>query len=351
MLSPFIRLLKELYDCPCDLLGAYWAAELYSSDPRVGEIFCLKSRKLPYLLSLNQQRAVKWIRSRGFGPVFLLDTMPKVARLLSLGGVAAEDVITYAGKRPEGTHHIDHMFSVAAHAPNALRPMPKSLSRAMELVVSDKDRAHITQWLRGIDCAQKPYVVIHPGCSKTFKRRGLDWRKHWPQERWVEVIHHILRIEPTCRVLINGAATEAEMTAQLAAACSDARVCNIAGQTSVRQLMALLEGALCCISVDTGPAHIAAAVNCPLVVLFGAVPPHSMAPISISSPVHVLSGPIGAPEPDDRHEWAACHSMLAITTEMVIGALDKLGLPRTYRPGSRILPPSNLANSSNNLPR
>jgi len=42
--------------------------------------------------------------------------------------------------------------------------------------------------------------------------------------------------------------------------------------------------------VDTGPAHAAAALNCPLVVLFGKANPRRFRPVSLASPVQVIQG-------------------------------------------------------------
>jgi heptosyltransferase-2/heptosyltransferase-3 len=57
------------------------------------------------------------------------------------------------------------------------------------------------------------------------------------------------------------------------------------------RLKALLEIAHSMVSVDTGPAHLAAAVGCPLVVLMGARSPHMWMPRSASgSAVRLLGG-------------------------------------------------------------
>jgi len=57
-----------------------------------------------------------------------------------------------------------------------------------------------------------------------------------------------------------------------------ARTVNLANELPVRSLIGLLEGALGCLSVDTGPAHLAGAVGCPVVVLFGPADSRAMAP-------------------------------------------------------------------------
>jgi hypothetical protein len=67
------------------------------------------------------------------------------------------------------------------------------------------------------------------------------------------------------------------------------------------------------ISVDTGPAHVAAAVGCPLVVLFGSKHPSFYAPRSDASPVEVVGG-----------SHAVERSMLDITPAAVMTAWERV---------------------------
>ena len=55
------------------------------------------------------------------------------------------------------------------------------------------------------------------------------------------------------------------------------RVFNLAGQLSLGGLFALLEGAACMITNDTGPMHMAWALDTPTVCLFGPVDPRHYA--------------------------------------------------------------------------
>jgi ADP-heptose:LPS heptosyltransferase len=67
------------------------------------------------------------------------------------------------------------------------------------------------------------------------------------------------------------------------------------------------------ISVDTGPAHSAGALGCPLVVLFGTADPDHYAPRSSSDAVVCLRG-------HDHHGA----SMLAISVDQVLDAWSTL---------------------------
>jgi heptosyltransferase-2/heptosyltransferase-3 len=67
------------------------------------------------------------------------------------------------------------------------------------------------------------------------------------------------------------------------------------------------------VSVDTGPAHIAAALGCPTVTLFGLADPNRFRPGGVSTPVAVLTGARGG-KPD----------MLGIEPEAVLQAWRRL---------------------------
>jgi heptosyltransferase-2/heptosyltransferase-3 len=94
------------------------------------------------------------------------------------------------------------------------------------------------------------------------------------------------------------------------------RLCNAADDLPVPRLIALLERGDGLITVDSGPAHAAAAVGCPQVVLFGKALPSLYRPWgSAGADVKVLCGQI------DGHP-----DMLGIAVESVTDAWSGLRL-------------------------
>lgn len=55
-------------------------------------------------------------------------------------------------------------------------------------------------------------------------------------------------------------------------------VLNLAGKTTLRELMALITCCHACVTNDSGPMHIAAALNIPLIALFGSTNAHVTGP-------------------------------------------------------------------------
>ena len=96
------------------------------------------------------------------------------------------------------------------------------------------------------------------------------------------------------------------------------RVAAVADQLPIPRLLALLQRSLGCLSVDTGPAHAAAAVGCPLTVLFGTTDPRLYRPRSATSPVQVTSVVPADVVPPGKEAWRAVNSMTGISPDMVL---------------------------------
>jgi len=114
--------------------------------------------------------------------------------------------------------------------------------------------------------------------------------KKWPLERFAAVVRDTSRQMPHCRWLNFGTASDWELGENLAAS-SGAPVVNLAGKTSLRQLMALLASCRVLLSNDSGPMHLAAALGVPVVVPFGSTSPELTGPGLPGDPRHhILRG-------------------------------------------------------------
>jgi heptosyltransferase-2/heptosyltransferase-3 len=163
--------------------------------------------------------------------------------------------------------------------------------------------------------AGQPIVCVQPGSKRTMRRGRVDRSsntKFWPVSNWSEVIDQVIATMPRAQVLLCGVPNEVEMCEAVRDSCRDAQsVKVVADDLPIRRLLALMSMAHSCISVDTGPAHVAAAVNCPVVVLFGQADPRMFRPVSDNSPVRVIVG-------HDENDPASSPSIGNITAIRVI---------------------------------
>src|SRR5690606_9448297 len=111
---------------------------------------------------------------------------------------------------------------------------------------------------------------------------------------WAAVAQAVLAAMPDARVVLCGSPPEHPLLEDIrAAAGGHPHVFNGANALPIPRLLALIERAHSMVSVDTGPAHAAAALGCPLLVMFGAAPPSKWRPIGPGRIV-VLGGDNGA---------------------------------------------------------
>jgi heptosyltransferase-1 len=103
-----------------------------------------------------------------------------------------------------------------------------------------------------------PFALLNPGAAWPNKR--------WPPERFGEVAAFLREVRGIRSVVVWGPGDEA-----LARSVVDASegAATEAPPTGIADLVALSRAASLCVSGDTGPVHLAAAVGTPVVGLFG----------------------------------------------------------------------------------
>ncbi len=116
--------------------------------------------------------------------------------------------------------------------------------------------------------ADRPLVVIHPAARWTTKR--------WPEDRFAALADALIdRYGVT--VAFTGSADDRASVNQTVTGMRHPAV-NLAGRTGLLELAAVFERARGVIATDTGPMHLAAAVDTPVVALFGPTAPWRTGP-------------------------------------------------------------------------
>jgi heptosyltransferase-3 len=327
MLIPFIRLLHARFGQPVDIVaGGPEARELLAGQPGVGAIHLVSGRRLPYWLNPNQQRLVCALRSRGIGPTWFLDPRGAGRHILDRAGIPRDFIVderAFAGLRTR--HVIDRENIFAAETPPALHGIiPPPVRFAMEgcaLQISEAAQQELDQWLLARRLFDRELLLVQVGNRRTM-RRGDPARasnvKYWPVDRWAAVLRSMRAHCADAAIVMIGVAQESPLNEAILRVAGICDSHNLAGELRVSRLAALLTRARTLLTVDTGPAHVAAAVGCPEVVLFATADPEIFAPRSASgTPVVCLQGRVdGAP------------SILGITPEMVLEAWRKILLSR-----------------------
>ncbi len=280
LLTVLLAALCERHGRPVHLLSSgIWTPVLLGSDPAVGELRMVTSRRAPYWLTPSQWCARRWLAAHR-GPVYLCDPDPYAARLLTRAGVPAGRIVRAWDHHPQQPiHWADWWLQIAALDPAQLPgPQRAMTTRAQpRLQVPEAWQRDTDDWLLRQGLAGRPLVLVQPGHKKTHRRGRLataQHDKHWPAERWGEVIRGLLVGVPGAAVLVCGSVREAALVQQVVDAAGPPShgglVQNLAQREfTLPRLVGLTSRAHSMVSVDTGPAHVAAAMDCPLVVLYG----------------------------------------------------------------------------------
>jgi heptosyltransferase I len=131
----------------------------------------------------------------------------------------------------------------------------KTQAPSWKINLSQGDQAAASQYF----AAPGKQVLICPAASKAYK--------NWTLEGYAGIAQYALSQGYQVSLIGSPAAQEMALSEQLNAAC-DGKLNNLCGKTSLAQLWALISQADLLISPDTGPAHMAVAVNTPVLGLY-----------------------------------------------------------------------------------
>lgn len=151
------------------------------------------------------------------------------------------------------------------------------------------------------------YVVMVPGAR---------WEtKVWPPENYAKLAQMIIKSGTS--VVLAGGPDDAPKGEEIVKGCQSDKLINLIGQTSLRELAALIKGSVFYISGDTGPLHFAAALKKPLIAMYGPTKADRTGPYGSKNSTVIIS-PAKCAGCLKKHcsDW---HCMYDITPEMVYG--------------------------------
>ena len=140
------------------------------------------------------------------------------------------------------------------------------------LEVSDDRKAAARDFLRARGVTEgKPLIALCPGSINSRAKR-------WPTERYAALGDRLID-ELGAEVLLVGSSGEAEVSFAVSAHMRNGPVV-LTGETDLAELVAVLSLVDLLVTNDTGPAHIASALERPTLVIFGPTNPLTTRPFS-----------------------------------------------------------------------
>jgi len=220
------------------------------------------------------------------GRVARFRTYWDLSRQVRLGEFDRIFVLTKTSRYARRIGPLEDTYSVTESlAKHAAADSAETVARGLEIPIEQipstalalPDRPEISDRIRefGLDLSGEPYLVIHPGSNRMMRRSGAgkDKRpdKRWPLKKHRQLVAQLVDGRPRLKVVLVGTANERPHIAAAIAEPLGApdRLLNLAGKTSVRDVLQLLKHARVLVSADSGIMHLGTVVRTPLVVLFG----------------------------------------------------------------------------------
>lgn len=280
LLHPALEALHERDGIPPVLVtSSSLVPEIYRHCPHVGEVHVVRAKRVPRVFNRSWW-AVRRLARAAPRTLYLLDRDPRTAGFYRRLEERAGEVVSWRDVpgREAGEHESAYalrLIGASAVEPEQARPV---------LPVTTGEMEAAGRWLAGLGVTADRRVLLQAGNKATMKRGPADRaanRKHWAEERWVEVVDAATQSADAV-VLLCGSPEEAGWLEGIRTRCRHPdRVRTVAADLPIRRFMALSRMAgSCYLGVDTGPAHVAAAMGCPCVILFGPARTANFRPLS-----------------------------------------------------------------------
>jgi lipopolysaccharide heptosyltransferase II len=278
MTGPALRALKETFDCRITLLTSKMGALITPHLPEIDEtIICT----LPWVKSNDPADAetltqlVQQLKERQFDAaiiftVYSQNPLPS-AMLAFLAGIPLR--LAYCRENPYELltdwipdeepytlilHQVERDLKLVQQINASVKDNRLQLSYNLNAVIT------LNEKLADLGIKEtRPFLILHTGVSE--KKREV------PVALWISAANRILA-ETSLQIIITGAASEKALADAIENGV-DGKVFNTAGLLSIEELIALIASAEVVVSVNTATAHIAAATQTPVVVLYALTNP------------------------------------------------------------------------------
>lgn len=285
MTVPALRQLRRLFpDAHITLATRSWAEGLFEDAEFLDNLMVHEGSGLRSVI--HQVR--EW-RRRRFDLAILLPNSLETALVASLAGVPVrigyatdgrQRLLTNPLELPDShdsQHEVFYYLNIIARLEWLIHREQSYLNTQPDasLEVTERRKVGARDLLRG-----KGIAVITEGrrliaiCPGSINSRA----KRWPAERYAALADRLID-EFGADVLLIGSSAEEEVSLEVTRRMRNKPV-MLTGQTKLKALVAVLSLVDLLVTNDTGPAHIAAALGRPTLVIFGPTNPLTTRPFS-----------------------------------------------------------------------
>lgn len=181
-----------------------------------------------------------------------------------------------------GTHEVERNDLLIQSVTNAIPSKPK-------LYPSPIDFAKVEAWKK------EPYICMAP--------TSVWFTKQYPEEQWVQLVNSI---DPIYKIYLLGSPADKAHCEEIIIQSRNLRVENLCGQLNLLQSAALMRDAVLNYVNDSGPMHLASALNAPTCAIYcSTVPRFGFGPLADFARVVEREEPLCC-RPCGLHGYKAC---------------------------------------------
>ncbi|MFC4991201.1 glycosyltransferase family 9 protein [Rubritalea tangerina] len=321
LLTPALKALTERDGSPPDLIaGANWTYPVLKDCPYINDIYILNKRGIPPFLNASSRSLKHDLSPKKYRDIYNLHPEPKTQRhlkFLPLSSIAPH----HHAMEHESNRRLREI-GCPTHTPPAA-PHIYTTQSEIDTLINKAPK------LNG------DFILVQPGNKKTMTSGDVGRSsntKFWSHDKWQAVIQSLAKNYPNTQILVIGSPTESDYVDEIISPLNFPNLHNYTRDLNLIELKAASTLAAGLITVDTGPAHIAAAMGCPLIELFGPCIPDSHAPLNLGQTIEMLV------KFENESEKQRHHSSIGlITPEEVIEKFTQTFDFHRTPPSSRIL--------------
>ncbi|MBV9691224.1 MAG: lipopolysaccharide heptosyltransferase II [Ktedonobacteraceae bacterium] len=332
MTTPLLAVIRHNYPTAAiAYVASTWSKVVPEHHPAVDMVIDCGTVGLHARYSLaDYVKLVMVLRKQHFDLAFVLDRSPLLTLLPWLAGVPRRVGLDSQGRGFSLTDRVP-VSSSPAHLEHQADSYLR-LARALDLAVEQphmrfeptEQERRVATPAYGSFC---PRVAVFPGGGSN---PGMELTaKRWPLERYKAVINKLIQ-QMHAQVVLLGGPDDVSLVQSLLDGLEmpEEALLNLAGKTSFGQMAAQLAQCALFIGNDSGPMHLAVAVNIPVIAIFGPTSPREYGPYPLNDPQHIAlwHHPTGQPcfFLGKMRSCTHCTCMQTVTVDEVWHAAQRL---------------------------